>query len=465
MLPKVLTPDGGISARSISRYACVRGPSVDVAWHKVPARRPGTAQQHANILLLPWPLRIRERDFQPIAGSVQRTELEPFGFFEYSPSEPFDFDLLDAVVAAARDEADDVDVVVLPESALVPEQIPLVEERLARQRVTILVTGVREPGSNWVHIGVSLGGRWWHYRQNKHHRWFLNRSQINQYHLGGALHPSVRWWEAMDVPRRGVQLIELGEGITIAAVICEDLARLDEVADLLRTVGPTLLVAVLLDGPQIPSRWAARYASVLADDPGTTVLTLTAYGFSQRCRPDGRPPSPIVALWKDPEFGFREIALENGAQGALLSASVARTRRRSADGRMPVDNAADLLVAGVHPVRAADAPAAEDAAPYADPPDPPLETVDLTILSGWADAVAEAEASSSPEVVAAVLADARAGAAWRATFGLEAPSAALATALEALDSGPSEDDPLSALAALLLASAREVAGSQLRRRR
>ena len=125
---------------------------------------------------------------------------------------------------------------------------------------------------------------------------------------------------------------------------------------------------------------------------------------------------------------------------------------------MPVDNVADLLVAGVHPVRAATGVVAETA-PYTDPPDPPLETVDLTILSGWADAVAEAEASASPEVVAAVVADAHAGAAWRATFGIAAPSEALATAIETLDSGPSEDDPLSTLAALLLASAREVAGS------
>jgi len=56
--------------------------------------------------------------------------------------------------------------------------------------------------------------------------------QIDQYHLGGTLDPNVRWWEAMQVPRRAVQFIEVGEGITFVAVVCEDLARLDEVADL-----------------------------------------------------------------------------------------------------------------------------------------------------------------------------------------------------------------------------------------
>ena len=165
-----------------------------------------------------------------------------------------------------------------------------------------------------MHLGVHVGGCWSHYRQNKHHRWFLDESQINQYHLAGALHPSVRWWEAMEVPRRSLQFLELSEGLTLVAVVCEDLARLDEVAELLRDVGPTLVVTILLDGPQLASRWTARYASVLADDPGTAVLTLTAYGHgaSAAGRP-GMPPSTVVALWKDPTRGLREISLEPGA--------------------------------------------------------------------------------------------------------------------------------------------------------
>jgi len=157
--------------------------------------------------------------------------------------------------------------------------------------------------ANWVHLGVYLGvylgDGWWRYRQNKHHRWFLDEAQINQYHLAGALHPSVQWWEAMTVPRRSVQFVEPGEGITFVAVVCEDLARLNEVADMLRAVAPAVAVTPLLDGPQLSSRWTARYASVLADDPASAVLTLTSYGMVGRCRPAGRPPSSVVALRKD----------------------------------------------------------------------------------------------------------------------------------------------------------------------
>ena len=44
----------------------------------------------------------------------------------------------------------------------------------------------------------------------------------------------------MAVPRRAVQILELAEGVTLVSLVCEDLTRLDEVADLLRAIGPTL---------------------------------------------------------------------------------------------------------------------------------------------------------------------------------------------------------------------------------
>ena len=97
----------------------------------------------------------------------------------------------------------------------------------------------------------------------------------------------------MDVARRTVQFIELGEELTLACLVCEDLAQNDDVAEVIRSVGPTLVVTPLLDGPQLTVRWAARYASVLADDPGSVVATLSAYGMVQRCRPYGED-SPLT---------------------------------------------------------------------------------------------------------------------------------------------------------------------------
>jgi hypothetical protein len=144
-----------------------------------------------------------------------------------------------------------------------------------------------------VHIGVSVGGQWTHIQQSKHHRWSLDDAQISQYHLAGALHPHIRWWEAIEVPRRSVQFVELGGRITLTSLICEDLAQTDEVAGVIRVVGPTMVVTPLLDGPQLSSRWGARYAGVLADDPGSAVLTLTSLGMAQRSRPPGHDPPPL----------------------------------------------------------------------------------------------------------------------------------------------------------------------------
>jgi hypothetical protein len=229
--------------------------------------------------------------------------------------------------------------------------------------------------------------------------------------------------------------LELADGVTLVSVVCEDLARLDEVADLLRAIGPTLVVTTLLDGPQLASRWTARYASVLADDPGSTVVTLTSFGFVQRSRPAGRSPSRVVSLWKDPVRGLREIPLDVDAHAVLIQIKVGRTTRHTADGRRPVANVADVRADGVRQIRALDqgdhTGLAMPEAPVDDEPVVSLEAVELTILTCWAEAVAEALAAS-PDQLETILDDARAGAAWRRQFGVAEPSADLASALEEL---------------------------------
>ena len=452
VLPKVRTPAApGTSIRSMSRYATVQGPSVCVRWHKLPARRRGTEPRadHVNFLLLPWPLQIRASDFRPVEGSTQRDTGEPYGFFDFDPAERLDLDLVDRMLVAARNEVDSIDVVCLPESAIAEDELAPLEALLESHGVASLATGVRRRRSpldefpdNWAHWGVSpqlekgrsqplegSGTGWFHVRQSKHHRWSLDAGQIYQYHLGGELHPRMRWWEAVNVPRRVLHFIEFGEGFTVVILICEDLAQNDEVADLIRAIGPTGIMTPLLDGPQLASRWSARYASVFADDPGSAVLTLSAWGMVDRCRPRGRDAARVVGLWKDPSNGFNEIPLESGAQGILLTACVSPAQRGSNDGRRPVPNAVDLYAVGQHQIRPA-ATGSQNEAPVQQLSDPPpLNVDDLTILCGWAEAVAEALAYA-PSRVATVLSDAAAGAPWRATLGLDEPSDLLRRAIQ-----------------------------------
>jgi hypothetical protein len=449
VLPKVRTPPTGRPA--FSRYACVQRPGVHVRWHKMPARHRGTdlRSEYATMLLLPWPLQVRGSDFRAVDGSVDRLAKDPFGFFEFAPAERLDLDLLDRVLLAARQEAGSVDVVLLPESAVEKDELDDLESVLDAHGVVMFQTGVRErvqPSgrfpNNWLQIGVNptleKGGPlptrdrqpWFHLRQNKHHPWSLDESQVDQYHVGGALHPHIRWWEAMDVPRRAVQIIEVAE-LVLVSLVCEDLAQNDDIAQLIRSVGPTAVIVGLLDGPQLAARWSARYASVLADDPGSSVLTLSSFGMVERSRPGGREPSRVIALWKDPTTGVREIPLERGSHGVLLTASFDRATRYSADRRWPVDNSTFCYAVAVHQVRASDAGSGTQPAPSVAATMPLLETEQLTILTAWAEGVAEA-AAYAPQRVDELVAQARTDAPWRAELGLPDLSPRLTDAIESL---------------------------------
>jgi hypothetical protein len=449
VLPKVRTPPTGRPA--FSRYACVQTPPIGARWHKLPARHPGTdvRSEYATLLLLPWPLMVRATDFHPVEGSVQRLAKDPFGSFEFVPAERLDLALLDRVLTAARREVNAVDVVILPESAVDESEVDDLEALLDRHGVIALYTGVRQrsedparPPGNWMHVGVNPrlqkggplpsadGEAWFHVRQNKHHRWALDESQIKQYHLGSALHPHIRWWEAMEVPRRALQFVEVAELATVS-LVCEDMAESDNVAELIRSVGPTVVIAGLLDGPQLTSRWSARYASVLADDPGSAVLTLSSFGMVERSRPHDHGAAPIVALWKDPDSGVREISLEPGAHGIVLTVCMNRATRRSADGRWPVDNSTLCSAVALYQVRASDSGSGLPLSRSAPPMAQVLENEELTIVTAWAEGISEGLACA-PEHLDALMSEARAGAPWRAGLGLPEPSARLNAAIDSL---------------------------------
>ena len=339
IVPKTHFSGGGITIRSISRYLALCYESVEVRWRSV---QPGSSAERRdyNIVLVPWPLTVEARDFTPASPVLlENMDTDRFGFFEFAPDSSFDYDLFESLLSLAGGGSSGVDAVVFPEAALGADTIDDLEPILAEHGVTFLIAGVREPaaapafGRNFLHFGVRTGEGWNRYEQDKHHRWCLDESQVRQYHLTRSLDPKKRWWEATDIQERTLHVIDVGGGITTAPLICEDLARLDEVADLVRRIGPSLVVAVLLDGPQLRSRWPARYSSVIADDPGSAVLTLTAFGMAARSRPPGRSASRVVAHWNSRTDGVHEIELAPRAAAILLSAAVEPTTLWTADGR------------------------------------------------------------------------------------------------------------------------------------
>jgi hypothetical protein len=360
--PKIQLASRGITIRSLSRYLALSYEAVDLRWRRIASEivRPvqgASGQREYNIVLLPWPLHVEAADFRPVSGPLENMDRDTFGFFAFSPRLPLDLTLVQATLSAAKQITPTVHAVILPESAVDVSELPMLEATVEPHEVTFLVAGMRERarhgglGRNYLHLGVRTAEGWQRYQQAKHHRWCLDEAQIHQYHLCHQLDPRKQWWEAIQLPPRTLEVIDVGDGATTVPLICEDLARMDEVTDLVRRIGPGLVVAVLLDGPQLATRWPCRYATVLADEPGSAVLTLTSLGMAARSTPSGMKRSRVVGLWNDPHSNLREFELARGASGILITASVGTRRAWTADGRRH-DGTPHVTLSAVHQLRA-----------------------------------------------------------------------------------------------------------------
>jgi hypothetical protein len=135
------------------------------------------------------------------------------------------------------------------------------------------------------------------------------------------------------------------------------------------------VVALLMDAPQLGVRWPARYATVLADDPGSSVLTVTSAGMVDLTRPPrSAKPSRSVGLWKDARSDFVELELPQGAMGLLLNLCIEDVEEWTADGRSDRGVTGYPRLGGVHvvwpkkPKRSAPPKARAKRAPKIDPP-------------------------------------------------------------------------------------------------
>jgi hypothetical protein len=255
--------------------------------------------------------------------------------------------LIELVTHACRDEVDAVHGLVLPETALDRACTIEIAQALARETgLEFFVSGVLAPGAEGLPplnrvMGFLFADNvpiapW---EQSKHHRWKLERSQIARYHLGHALDPELDWWEDIDISHREVTFYVFRERTSLTTLVCEDLARIDPVQPVVRAVGPNLVISLLMDGPQLRTRWSARYAMVLAEDPGSSVLTLTSLGSVQRSAQPGEDPRE-VALFRDSGGTDTELRLPRGKHALLLTLSPVIQKERTLD-RRPSEGATD----------------------------------------------------------------------------------------------------------------------------
>jgi hypothetical protein len=170
--------------------------------------------------------------------------------------------------------------------------------------------------------------------REKHHRWKLDKNQIEAYGLRNRLCEDKSWWENLSILSRSLDVIVYRATTTLTTLICEDLARVDPCQGGLRAVGPNLLVALLMDGPQLTARWPGRYAASLADDPGTSVLTLTSFGLIARQNKIGSfEQASSIALWKDEVTGIRKLELPRDMDAIALQLRQVFKNEKTLDGR------------------------------------------------------------------------------------------------------------------------------------
>lgn len=362
VLPKIMAPSVGLSIRSLSHYLAIwTEHEVQPVLHPIGnswiARLASRKSRGSSlyVLLCPWPYEIRTNQFSVVKPCVNEINLAAgFGFFQYKSSTDAGTltQKLGKLIHESTSLVGRVDAVVLPEAAINSNEYDQVQMYLS-SLVPLSIIGVQDSGINRVHIAnailpkdegenesrgsVSLF-------QDKHHRWKIERNQILQYRLGTQLDPDTEWWESQKITQRKLTLLTLDPEFLLAALVCEDLARQDPVSRLLRAVGPNLVVSILMDGPQVKGRWSDRYATVLADDPGSSVLTLTSHGMIKRCRSkSGKPESRSISIWRDAIEGVKEVPMLNNEGGVLLRLELTETLQYTADRRDPIRRLVPVL--------------------------------------------------------------------------------------------------------------------------
>ncbi len=378
VLPKLHTPTSGLTLRSFTHnLALCETDEVQPRWFMVPGARGNPMNQHhVNLLVVPWPevtmpsqITKSERfDKELGAGGAMsgRHGGRDSSYFEYNLEEKGSeaAEKLDALCEETVKRLGSLDGVVLPELALTWEDYRLVRKRVL-SRSCLFVSGVSqkggdgEPNENFMCVDVPLSKyHAIHFRQGKHHRWRLDGRQIRNYGIGARLNPAASYWEDISISDRRLLLFVLRPWLVTSVLICEDLARNDPVGELLRSVGPHLVIALLMDGPQLSNRWPSRYASTLADDPGSSVLTVSSLGMVGLSRLDTKSkPSRTVAMWKDAYSGeSRELDIADGASALALTISVEHKEEVTADGRSDGGTAAFPVLTGFHSIHLPEQP-------------------------------------------------------------------------------------------------------------
>jgi hypothetical protein len=365
--PKTSTPAVGCTLRSLTHHLALLPSIANVSTHWHIANKPYEDSDAFNVLVVPFPFSIPGKSFNSGAGSFPGASNERV--FKLNPdiwmrgTAPHEFvEFLCGLIEVAKLELEPVHAIVLPEAALRLEFANEVARLLAKGSgldllLTGVVAGANGDARNCAAIYRFFDGKLVHSSfQSKHHRWCLNADQICRYHLGHVLDPHHKWWEQIDVSYRHCYVTLFRPRATLSVLVCEDLARYDPVLTVMNAIGPNLVVALLMDGPQLEQRWPARYATVLADDPGSSVLTVTSLGMVARSKMPGEPLNGEIALWKEPEGKAWVLKLPKGDHALLLTLTSRLVEQFTLDGRGDGKSTVHFGLSAAHGIRHLDPP-------------------------------------------------------------------------------------------------------------
>ncbi|OYV42353.1 MAG: hypothetical protein B7Z75_13180 [Acidocella sp. 20-57-95] len=367
VLPKALTPEVGCTLRSMTHNLSLLPGigEVTAEWRLTSSQsaKPASIKESSpfNLLVIPYPYHINSADFS-VGRAPDGSDVD--GYFQLNAGwmpkgnerdqvkKIADFIL--ALIKAAEADGGDVNAIILPESALplaIAEKVaPAVWDKC--RHLEMFITGVLSPPParpaggeppfprNEAFVArFNENGDVDQYCQAKHHRWRLDSTQIENYGLSHVLNAAKSWWEKIDLADRRMIFGLDSRQAVVAALICEDLARYDPVLPVLAAIGPNLVIALLMDGPQLGHRWPGRHATVLADDPGAAVLTVTSLGMVRRSTPPrGVSCRDCVALWTERGKPPKELDLTSGGHALFLALSAQSRKQKTLDIRSQRDS-------------------------------------------------------------------------------------------------------------------------------
>lgn len=379
VLPKSITTTKGCTIRSLSHNLALLPCDTVLTpeWRLVSHAAKGNADP-IRLLLVPFPYDIPKGSFKltsartPLKNST--THAAFFGleqrWLTSDGKEPLDGgalarELILPMIDEARQETGATPTgVVLPECALSADTAEQMVYALKGSGIEFVITGALENGEdgerplNAAYTIVMLEEDILARAQSKHHRWRIDQGQADAYGLDfDPDKTNHQWWEDIDVTIRDLPFYAIRKDMSMVTLICEDLARMDPAMNVIRAVGPNLVVALLMDGPQLAGRWPGRYAGVLADEPGCAVLTLTCGGtvdlsnrHHMKVNRKRKKPPRTVGLWRQADGAAVHIDLPDQANGVLLTLKAEPKHQTTLDNRSDKASSRELIFVSQKPL-------------------------------------------------------------------------------------------------------------------